>query len=90
MLVIKAFIDSNMFHMVICSIDDILITGHSGEAHFTHLEEVHVLKRLKENGVLVKRQKCDFLQNSVNYMGFTRSVHKEFNPWVEFLVSLIM
>ena len=52
---------------VICYIDDILITGHSEEEHVAHLEEV--LKRLKRNGVRVKKEKCDFLKESVEYLG---------------------
>ena len=48
-------------------IDDILVTGVTDEQHLERLEEV--LKRLKTNGLRVKREKCAFFQNSVEYLG---------------------
>lgn len=52
---------------VICYIDDILITGTSDEEHLARLEEV--LKRLKEYGLRVKKNKCEFFQSTVEYLG---------------------
>ena len=52
---------------VICYIDDILVTGETDEQHLERLEQV--LKRLKENGLRVKQKKCEFLKESVEYLG---------------------
>ena len=52
---------------VICYIDDILVAGSTDEQHLERLEEV--LKRLKEYGLRVKRNKCDFFQRQVEYLG---------------------
>ena len=52
---------------VICYIDDILITGTSKEEPLERLEEV--LKQLKAHGLRVKRNKCQFFQKSVTYLG---------------------
>ena len=52
---------------VICYIDDILVTGTTDNEHLGRLEEV--LKRLKEYGLKVKRNKCDFFQAAVEYLG---------------------
>ena len=51
----------------ICYIDDILVTGSTDEEHLERLEEV--LKRLKEYGLRVKKNKCDFFQRKVEYLG---------------------
>ena len=50
-----------------CYIDDILVTGKDDREHFSHLEAV--LKRLKERELTVKKNKCHFLQSSVEYLG---------------------
>lgn len=55
---------------MICYIDDILITGQSEEEHVAHLEEV--LKRLKENGVRLKK---DFLKELAEYLGHKTTAH---------------
>ena len=52
---------------VVCYIDDILVTGESEEEHLRNLEEV--LKRLRQHGIRIKRSKCAFLQESVEYLG---------------------
>ena len=52
---------------VIYYLDDILVTGHSEEEHLSNLEEV--LRRLKEHGISLHRDKCHFVQNSVEYLG---------------------
>ena len=52
---------------VICYIDDILVTGSTDKEHLERLEEV--LKRLKEYGLRVKKNKCHFCQPLVEYLG---------------------
>lgn len=52
---------------VICYIDDLLITGSTQEEHLCNLSEV--LKRLQSSGLCVKLDKCQFMQNSVEYLG---------------------
>ena len=52
---------------VICYIDDILITGSNDAEHFERLEEV--LKRLQQHGLRLKKDKCCFMQPSVDYLG---------------------
>ena len=52
---------------VICYIDDILVTGSTDDEHLERLEEV--LKRVKEYGLRVKKNKCEFLQPLVEYLG---------------------
>jgi len=52
---------------VICFLDDILITGATEAEHDKNLEEV--LRRLQDNGVRLKREKCSFYQRSVEYLG---------------------
>ena len=51
---------------VICNIDDILVTGKTEAEHLSNLV---VLKRLQEHGVGLKKEKCQFLQDSVEYLG---------------------
>jgi len=53
---------------VICYLDDLLITGTSDQEHLQHLQQV--LTRLTEQGIKLKKEKCSFLQNSVEYLGF--------------------
>ena len=55
-----------MLH-VICYLDDILITGCTEAEHANNLKEV--LSRLQAHGVRLKREKCRFFQNSVEYLG---------------------
>ena len=52
---------------VIGYLDDILITAHSDEEHLGNLEEV--LRCLKEPGISLHRDKCHFMQNSIEYLG---------------------
>ena len=51
---------------VICYLDDILVTGKDESEHFCNLE---VLRRLRHHGVRLKKKKCEFLQESVEYLG---------------------
>ena len=52
---------------VICYIDDILVTGSNEEDHLRNLGEV--FKRLSDHGFKLKKGKCQFLANSVEYLG---------------------
>ena len=47
--------------------DDMLITGCMDEEHLKDLEEV--LRRLRDHGIRLKKEKCQFLQSSVKYLG---------------------
>ena len=53
---------------VICYFDDILVTGTTEEEHLQNLD-TQVLRRLKENGMWLKKDKCHIWQSSVNYLG---------------------
>ena len=53
---------------VICYIDDILVTGQNEEEHLDNLAEV--LKRLHNNGLRLKKEKCEFLKESVEFLGY--------------------
>ena len=50
-----------------CYIDDILVTESTEEEHLRNLEEV--LQRLKKHGIRMKRNKCSFTKDSVEYLG---------------------
>ena len=54
-------------------LDDILVTGSTAEEHLRTLEEV--LTRLDQAGVRLKRSKCEFLLESVEYLGHRISTH---------------
>ena len=48
-------------------LDDILVAGSSHQEHLQTLELV--LSRLEESGFCLKREKCEFLKSSVEYLG---------------------
>ena len=48
-------------------LDDILITGTSQEEHRMNLKEV--LSRLKEAGLRLHKDKCEFMVPAVKYLG---------------------
>ena len=50
-----------------CYIDDILVTVSTEEEHLQNLKEV--LKCLQRHGVRMKRSKCTFMKDSVEYLG---------------------
>ena len=52
---------------VVAYMDDILITGNSEENHLKALDEV--LSRLDKAGLRVKQAKCEFMRESVTYLG---------------------
>ena len=49
--------------------DDTLVASKSTKEHFKHLEKV--AKRLREAGLRLKPEKCVFMTNKVEYLGFT-------------------
>ena len=51
----------------LCYIDDILVTGASDEEHLTNLEAV--FSRLQSHGIRMKKSKCFFMQDSMEYLG---------------------
>ena len=52
---------------MICYIDDILITAKDDATHLNTLDEV--LGRLEDQGIRIKQEKCDFMTDSVEYLG---------------------
>ncbi|XP_005090660.1 uncharacterized protein K02A2.6-like [Aplysia californica] len=48
-------------------IDDIQITGSNEQEHMETVDKV--LQRLEENGVRLNKEKCSFLQDSIDYLG---------------------
>ena len=53
---------------VMCYIDDILVSGENDQQHLSTLAAV--LERLKAYGFRIKKEKCAFLAESVEYLGF--------------------
>ena len=51
---------------VICYIDDILITGKTEKEHLDNLAAV--LQKLREHGLRVKKEKCEFMKSCVEYL----------------------
>ena len=54
-------------------IDDILVTGSSIDEHLSNLDKV--LAKLKEVGLRLKRSKCIFLAERVEYLGYIIDQH---------------
>jgi len=50
-------------------LDDILVASESAKEHLEHLHKV--AKRLREAGLRLKPEKCVFMTNKVEYLGFT-------------------
>uniref|UniRef100_A0A8C1M8Q9 ribonuclease H n=1 Tax=Cyprinus carpio TaxID=7962 RepID=A0A8C1M8Q9_CYPCA len=50
-----------------CYLNDLLITGKDDEDHLRNLNTT--LQRLKENGLWVKKDKCEFFQPTIEYLG---------------------
>ncbi|KAK6319814.1 hypothetical protein J4Q44_G00089210 [Coregonus suidteri] len=53
---------------VVCFMDDILVSAPTIEEHLVVLDKV--MSRLEKNGGRMKRCKCKFLQDSVEYLGY--------------------
>ena len=58
---------------VLVYLDDVLITGPSQSEHLNILKEV--LLRFKQAGLRLKKQKCQFLMKSVDYLGHVIDRH---------------
>jgi hypothetical protein len=56
---------------VVVYLDDILIFSKRKEEHLEHMKRV--LKRLKEEALLINLKKCTFLQKELVYLGFVVS-----------------
>uniref|UniRef100_A0AAZ3NPL7 ribonuclease H n=1 Tax=Oncorhynchus tshawytscha TaxID=74940 RepID=A0AAZ3NPL7_ONCTS len=54
---------------VVCFMDDILVSAPTIGEHLVVLDKV--MSRLEKYGVRMKRSKCEFLQDSVEYLGYT-------------------
>jgi hypothetical protein len=57
----------------VCYLDDIIVTGINMEDHLNNLYQV--LARIKEYGFRVNKNKCSFLQDQVEYLGFIVNKH---------------
>lgn len=53
---------------VICYIDDIMISATNDQKHLQILDEV--LKRLSEQGIRANRDKCTFMAEKIQYLGY--------------------
>ena len=58
-------------------LDDLIITGKTEEEHMQNL--LAVLQRIKEYGLRLRKDKCSFLQTSVEYLGHIIS-HEGIHP----------
>ena len=54
--------------MVVCSVDDILVSSKNDQDNLNNLNEV--LPRLKQDDLRLKMEKCKFMQPSVGYLGY--------------------
>ena len=52
---------------VMCYLDDIIITGANEESHLQNVRKV--LERLRRHGIHANQEKCEFMQNQVEYLG---------------------
>lgn len=59
--------------MVVCRVDDILVSGKNDQNHLKNLNEV--LTRLKQAGLRLKMEKCKFMKPSVEYLGYRIDMH---------------
>ena len=48
-------------------LDDVIVSGRTEEEHLRNLEML--LQRLEENGMRLKRTKCEFMRDSITYLG---------------------
>ena len=53
---------------VIVYFDDILISSHSMQDHLHHVEQVLTILRTEK--LFINREKCSFMKESVNFLGF--------------------
>ena len=59
--------------MVVCRVDDILISGKNDQEHLDHLNEV--LCRLESTHLRLKLSKCKFMQPTIKYLGYRIDAH---------------
>lgn len=52
----------------VCFLDDILVTGKNKTEHFYNLESVFT--KLREAGFVLRRDKCEFFEQKVKYLGY--------------------
>lgn len=52
--------------------DDILITGSSRESHDSNL--IALFEKISECGVRIKMDKCSFLQEEIQFLGYMVSL----------------
>jgi hypothetical protein len=57
----------------ICYLDDIIVTGKNTIDHLNNLQQLFI--RIREYGFHLNKQKCSFLQNQVEYLGFIVNKH---------------
>ena len=55
-------------HKAVCYLDDVLITGKDDTDHLAILEKV--FDRLYQWGVRLKKTKCEFMKQLVQYLGY--------------------
>ena len=53
---------------VYCYLDDFLVFSKDEKSHFETLEKI--FQRLKENGLAIKLEKCEFGKKEVEYLGY--------------------
>ncbi|KAJ8333797.1 hypothetical protein SKAU_G00411160 [Synaphobranchus kaupii] len=58
---------------VVVFLDDLLVTGCTEKEHLDNLQKV--LQRLQENGLRVKRPKCEFAKTQIEYLGHVLDEH---------------
>ena len=66
-------------------LDDIIIFSKTEEEHIEHLE--HIFTKLREYGLKMKREKCDFFKKHLQYLGHLVS-EEEFEPLPEKIKSI--
>ena len=54
--------------MVVCRVDDILVSGKTNQEHLQNL--AGILACLENAGLRLKLSKCKFMQPSVEYLGY--------------------
>ena len=57
----------------ICYLDDIIVTGRNTMDHFNNLQKLFI--RIRKYGFHLNKQKCSFLQDKVEYLGFIVDKH---------------
>lgn len=50
-------------------VDDIVVSGRTNQEHLENLEKV--LEKLREANLTVKKEKCSFFQDEIEYLGYT-------------------